>query len=318
MSNERQVEFDTHCIYVLDTNVLLDILRLGKDLAEKSLRVFDQLKDRIAIPYYVGREYHNHFLEIIKKQEDSLKKALNKIQTKDAVNAIMTSLCDGVRISPSLRSEIIDRYDEATTYLKDKIKASSDYYRELEQNRSVINKLASTLDGKVMDPLSVEKIKEYEEEGAKRYAVSRPPGYKDTKKRDNKYGDYIIWSEILEYASRNNCDICFVSGDLKEDWWHKLGHENLCPRYELQEEFQLTCPSRYFKLITLQKFLELTGDMSAKEIEDVKELIIDEKESALAPEKMTELKDIENIDQPFKEQINQGAEEENKIEEKPE
>ncbi|WP_233602904.1 PIN-like domain-containing protein [Pedobacter sp. KBW06] len=45
-----------------------------------------------------------------------------------------------------------------------------------------------------------------------------PPGFFDVTKTDNKYGDLIIWKEILNYAKENNTkSLIFVSNDGKKD-----------------------------------------------------------------------------------------------------
>ena len=49
----REDDFKKECKYVLDTNVLLDILRLGKDLANKAIATLESNKNRIIIPYYL-------------------------------------------------------------------------------------------------------------------------------------------------------------------------------------------------------------------------------------------------------------------------
>lgn len=311
MLDERQKEFEKNCIYVLDTNVLLDILRLGKELADKALNVLQSKKERIAIPFYVGKEYHKHFVEVVHEQAESHGKAKTTIDNTVVVNSLLEAVCKGVRISPSFRSKLIDKYQSATDFLRSEIEKSSDYYKNLEKDKSTINRLASILDGNVMDVYSSETLKKYEEEGAERYKLRMPPGYMDSKKRDNKYGDYIIWKEILIYAEKKACDICFVSGDLKEDWWEKIGHQKVCPRYELQEEFQRTCKDKFFKIVTLHKFLEDSGDLTAEDLKDIEEIIMPENPPELSPTKITQQIEIEDTLPTMKNQIIQGVKEEN-------
>ena len=152
--------------------------------------------------------------------------------------------------------EIKNEFKSAIDNLLSRITERKTYYEKLLKTQELQEKLANILDGTVLDSFSVEEIQNIENEGNERYKNKVPPGYKDNRKRDNKYGDLIIWKEILKYAKANNSDICFVSGDLKEDWYEIIKGEHKGPRYELQEEFQSNVPSRYFKLMTFNRFLE--------------------------------------------------------------
>ncbi|MET3139908.1 hypothetical protein AAKU61_004291 [Undibacterium sp. GrIS 1.2] len=58
-------------------------------------------------------------------------------------------------------------------------------------------------------------------EGDTRIEHRLPPGFKDGKKDENRFGDLIIWFEILEYAKLNAIDfpsVVFISNDEKSDW----------------------------------------------------------------------------------------------------
>ncbi|WP_204277464.1 PIN-like domain-containing protein, partial [Escherichia coli] len=59
-------------------------------------------------------------------------------------------------------------------------------------------------------------------EGEDRYAKKIPPGYKDAKKdagEFDKYGDLIIWKDMIGKAKADKRPILFISDDAKEDWW---------------------------------------------------------------------------------------------------
>lgn len=236
LSPEREQEFIQNCMYVLDTNVLLDILRLGKDLAEKAINTLKSNKKRIIIPYYVGKEYHKHFIEEVKNQFDAHNDAVNKITIDDVCNCVFQQI-KKVRFSESEREEIKSEFKNSVDNLLNRLREGRDYYKDLLKTNKLQADIAEILNGTVLDSLSLEYLKEIEHEGEERYTNKIPPGYKDNGKRDNKFGDLIIWKEILNYALNNPTDICFVSRDLKEDWYEKINGERICPRYELQEEF---------------------------------------------------------------------------------
>lgn len=64
------------CIFVFDTNVLLNLYRYKTSTRDELLRIFDKIKDRIWIPHQVALEYHDERLNVIK----SLMAAYDKIK----------------------------------------------------------------------------------------------------------------------------------------------------------------------------------------------------------------------------------------------
>src|SRR5207244_2596557 len=74
-------------------------------------------------------------------------------------------------------------------------------------------------------------------EAAARYAKGIPPGYADaTKPGDNKYGDAVLWIQLLEHARTRAAPIIFVTDDVKEDWWTRVAGRTVGPRPALVEE----------------------------------------------------------------------------------
>jgi hypothetical protein len=63
-------------------------------------------------------------------------------------------------------------------------------------------------------------LNEIKKEGKERYGRRMPPGFKDDKKpEDKKYGDLILWYQIIDEAKKSKKPIVLISGDVKDDWW---------------------------------------------------------------------------------------------------
>lgn len=78
-------------------------------------------------------------------------------------------------------------------------------------------------------------------EGTWRYSCKIPPGYMDaeTKESIDRFGDLIIWKEILREAKEHGGkNVIFVTQDLKPDWSAIDNPEHIVPREELLEEFR--------------------------------------------------------------------------------
>jgi hypothetical protein len=85
---------------------------------------------------------------------------------------------------------------------------------------------------------SFDKLIEIAKEGDERYSLEIPPGYKDKTEKAGirKYGDLIIWKQIIDYAKQNKKNIILINNDNKDDWWDKTPKKPK-PREELIKEF---------------------------------------------------------------------------------
>ena len=108
--------------------------------------------------------------------------------------------------------------------------------------------------------------KAIEQEGENRYAAKTPPGYKDAKKTENRFGDLLVWKEILNYAKSQEVDIIFVTHDQKEDWWNINSGKTIGPRIELRKEFYEET-GHMFHMYTMSSFLSFFIENKGKSID---------------------------------------------------
>lgn len=92
------------------------------------------------------------------------------------------------------------------------------------------------------------KMKELEKQAEERFKNAIPPGYKDYNKKtgnkfydgvviQNKYGDLILWKQLLDFAKIENTSIIFLTDERKEDWWYDIKGKIIGPKVELLNEF---------------------------------------------------------------------------------
>jgi hypothetical protein len=95
------------------------------------------------------------------------------------------------------------------------------------------NEIDELFEGKIGSPPgSQEEINALYDDGEKRYENSIPPGFKDASKESEgqedfvydgilykrKFGDLIIWDQLIKYAATKNLkNIIFVTDDNKSD-----------------------------------------------------------------------------------------------------
>lgn len=73
LSDDRLKELFEDCLFVLDTNVLLDCVRMRPDLAEKVMKILENIGDRVKLPSHVTFEYHKHASEEVAKNLQKLR-----------------------------------------------------------------------------------------------------------------------------------------------------------------------------------------------------------------------------------------------------
>ena len=149
--------------------------------------------------------------------------------------------------------------------------------------------LGKIIEGRVGAPLSASDYDQAVQEGMRRVAERCPPGYKDKKKDDaGAAGDYLVWEQVLREAKARDCDVVFVTGDVKDDWWRQEGGENRGPRVELAAEMQERCGRRLLmmrpaQLLTLgrDRLDVVVRDESVEDADRV-ERLLSEADAALA------------------------------------
>ncbi len=141
----------------------------------------------------------------------------------------------------------------------------------------VLRELEALLDRKVGPaPDDVDRQAAVDEDNA-RVSRQQPPGYLDAEKIDSNLpegaaGDYLVWHQTLQEATRRNLDVLLITGDEKEDWWWRYRSEFLGPRVELAAELRATCERRLFMMRPidlLKRAATLKITVSRESVDDV-------------------------------------------------
>jgi hypothetical protein len=127
--------------------------------------------------------------------------------------------------------------------------------------------------------LSYSDVLKIVEEGEVRYRNLIPPGYldEDDKIGFQKYGDLILWKQIIAKSKADKKDVILVINDMKEDWWYYSDKTKpVAPRHELIKEI-FDEAGRTFWMYNTSDFLFKAKELIAltiKEdvIQDVKHL----------------------------------------------
>lgn len=252
------------CLFVFDTNTLLNMYRYSRETVNAYFDVLNELKKKkqVWIPYQIGYEFYENRINIISEYEKSYDEILSTIEK--AKNDIEAKYKD----HPFLDlGKIKEMMSSGLSGVKRKIRqAKKDHPKWLEKDE-VLEKLNQIFEGNVGNNYEEQEINKIKKEGKERYEMKIPPGFKDDKKpEDKKYGDLILWYQIIDKAKESKKPIILISGDIKEDWWLLKDGKKLMPLPQLKKEISVKAGVD-FHIYTADRFLELYK-MGEKEIDN--------------------------------------------------
>lgn len=276
---EQIAELWDTAIFVPDANVLLHCLRHTTVVRDELLRLFGALGDALWIPYQVGLEFQRNRLDVefgaldtydalIKDQEGNIDKARERLRQ--------------LRAHPTIDvQKEVAALDMFLSDFKGRMEAARATHPSAEID-GVLEELTKLLENRVGEKWPSDKLVTLKKEGEDRYAKKIPPGYKDQKKdagEYDKFGDLLIWKDMIAKAKADQRPVIFISDDAKEDWWWIHRGRKMGPRPELIEEFRSEA-GQDFHIYEFSQFLRF----AAERFPDIKPNVAKVEESILADE----------------------------------
>lgn len=289
-------------LFIFDTNVLLNLYRYQSSTSHTLLTVMEKLAEKVWIPYHVGLEFqrnrlvviaeqHSRFLEVQRIVNDSITTMNNKFEALQ-LNKRHSHINPDKLISDfkKIQNEFKNELDELE---KKSISVNSD--------DEIRNRIDALFVGKIgYPPTGQNIIDQIAAEGEKRYKNNIPPGFKDSSKGDKssdeftyngitynkKYGDLIIWKQIIEYAlDKQHKNIVFVTDDAKADWWWKIdsnGTKTIGARPELKDEICREGRVENFHVYSTESFLyhassKFNTEVTEDAINEIREITFEDK-----------------------------------------
>lgn len=246
-------------IFVPDANILLHCIRHPARVRDELLRVFEVLKDSLWIPHQVGLEFHRNRLEVEFGAQDAYDRLVKDYET--ALGQAKEKLRQ-LRAHPTID---VEREVEALEMFSDDFRKRMAVARDGHPTNDIaraVYRLTELFKGRVGARLKPEQMSAIKKEGEDRYARKVPPGYKDARKdagEFDKYGDLIIWKDLIAKAKVDKRPIIFISDDAKEDWWWIHRGRKLGARPELLEEFHAMA-EQDFHIYEFTQFLRIAAE----------------------------------------------------------
>lgn len=216
--SQKSVEeiVDTATI-VVDTNVLLSAYQWKEAAFREVLDVLMRASKvgRLKIPFHVLEEFMDQRPKLITAAIDRINTDIySKIQKPNNLSSTLPLIGLLSEHSEYIQSE--EKYNNSYKEYRKKIDELSSKLRSFFRKDPVLDSLRSIFE--VSCFTSIDKTDSHIIKEASDRLVSRKPPLTggDSGKKENMYGDYFIWKDILSL----NDDVIFVSTDFKEDWYH--------------------------------------------------------------------------------------------------
>jgi hypothetical protein len=217
------------CVFILDSNVLLNLYRYPQQARDDLLRVLKALSERLWVPHQVALEYQEDRLgviaeqkgrygevqEVLKKVQDQLGGQLGQLRGRHALINPDELLRKVAAVFGEFRAELEKlEHQQPNVFDHDRIRDEIDL----------------VLEGRVGEPPRDQaELDAIYAEGERRYERGQPPGYMDKQKSEThlygdlvfqaRYGDLILWKQVIKEAQTRDDfrHIVFVTDDGKED-----------------------------------------------------------------------------------------------------
>ncbi|WP_454692001.1 PIN-like domain-containing protein [Achromobacter aloeverae] len=222
-------------VFIFDTNVLINLYRLGTASQAKLFEGLAKIADRCWLPYHVAQEFQDQRQGRI---EDALAAHDSAVSKISDLKNIVTQVCaqhDVLKHDPDTEDHIA-ALTKAVDQLVEHAKKSRSTLPQRSNGDPIAEQLADIFDGRVGSPPAQEEVDAINAEGEERFKFKLPPGHSDEKKNEQpfrhgdvvyqqKYGDLYIWKQTLKYIKtlKGRRHLVFVTDEKKSDWWAKKG-----------------------------------------------------------------------------------------------
>jgi len=249
----------------------LKLYRYTPETREDFIRTLEKISSRLWIPYQAALEYQENRLKVINEQETAYDDIKEKLIIHS--NGISKEL-NNFKYHPFIKKDdLINTINTTFEKIYSELDGCSKHHPNLIKNDIIRERLTELLNGKVGEPCSQEQIDHICKMGKSRYEQKVPPGYKDIDKDKGdknsirRYGDLIIWFQIIEKSKKDENNIIFITDDKKEDWWWIFKGDTIGPHHQLIQEFTSKTGASFY-MYNADKFLKHCKDYFKQEIRD--------------------------------------------------
>jgi hypothetical protein len=249
-------------LFSFDASVLLDLYRYSDETRQELVKLLKSLGDRIWITHQAGQEFLDGRLAVIASQA---KRYEENVASLNALESTYKS----ARGHPFLTKQLLTDCEALFKKLRAYLNGKKSQLDQLGSTDPIQEEIVELLKGRVGEPFTDENSKEIFAEGERRYAAKVPPGYEDAKKPNgsSRFGDLIIWFQLIEKGGKEKKPITFITADGKEDWWRIWQGKTVGPRPELIAEM-VSKAGITFQMFSLERFMEVASEKLSRVVKE--------------------------------------------------
>lgn len=250
-------------VVAFDANVLLNVYRYSPPTRQALFDLLHGLQSRIWVPHQAALEYQVNRGSVILEQmrlSEDLEKRLDK-----QIGGFKDEI-ERMNRHPYLNRDQLQRtLQRARTQILKEFDRERHSYTSYLDDDDLRDQLDDLFDGRVGPSYTEAELADIYKDGAQRFKQLIPPGYMDADKEEGgkpspkRYGDFIVWRQLIDHAIQTNLPVILVTDDTKEDWWSRRSGRTFGPRPELVQEM-IDKASVGFYMYTSEGFLQRAAD----------------------------------------------------------
>lgn len=258
-------------IYVVDTNVLLDLYKFTRSTADEVIAALQQMSHTLFVPHQVMAEFWGGVGDVRKGAHH--REAAGKIRSsaEDSRHEVERWLKrTGLGPESARGADILVRQKAVAAAVEELVDAIESIQKEANDGQErIIPALEEAFEGRVGAAITVEQRKHRLAEFKARLESKLPPGFRDVEQRkgnaEKGMGDYLVWEECLEEGRRRSAemgramDLTLITSDLKDDWTRGARDDGLPLAHRVLVREYAAASGGIFRIRTFRSLLDIAG-----------------------------------------------------------
>jgi PIN like domain len=292
---------EDNTLIIMDSNVWLDLYKLPPTIIESIVNAISRNRFLFWLPHQVYVEFNRHVLKNRDEAQERYRKIKNlscellnggrvKIN-QEFENLRRNNIFEATALQEEFNSKIKHLHEEMKKGLEDlDMSYQTDIHCIKKENDIILELIESLYIDSDSKGFTINELLKIYEEGEIRFKYNIPPGFTDRKKKDNlndknkdntnntdfllkrKYGDLIMWKEILKHIESKEINLIFIQNEKKPDWWESSSVGRKIANVLTQEFQERTAPNSEFQMLDFEQLLNLYGNdlgMAATTVKDI-------------------------------------------------
>lgn len=240
-----------NAFFVFDASILLNLFRYSEKTTQTLINLFTGLKERLWLPYQSAKEYHENMLKVISQEESRIEHTLE-------ASRLLLLVIQENQNNPYVTGNVSRLMKNLAAELEKAGKSKTKPPPTHPFEHSLAAQLATLYEDKVGPPFSVNKLEELYLIGEERSYKNIPPCHFTIKSEDPdvRYGNILIWMQLLDQVESTAKPVIFVSGEEKKAWFKQDSNgKYIIPHPLLINEFKAEKDTPFW-IYTTTQFLE--------------------------------------------------------------